>query len=131
MNARRRMLEMFFGIIAGWPDPMTVSASNVIGTNSGFSPCGSVSSAGDSPGTTVLNGTAPFTYLWEQIGSPADGGPHNISSSSAQNPSWSDTRCDSHTVNGESWRVTVTDSSVPAQQAQDTITVTLRWTDLN
>ena len=110
-------------------DPLTVSASNVTGNDSGFAACGSVSSSGDSPGTSASGGVPPYTYAWTQTGGAAEAGPFAISGATAQNPTWSDTRCASHTDNNENWEVEVTDDD--GNTATDTISVTLVWTDLN
>ena len=121
---------MFLFAMWGRP-PMTVSANDVQSGGQGFAACGNPGVTG-TPGTQVQNGTAPFTYSWQQTGTPAENGPYNISSSSIQNPTWTETQvCDGDSPNSENWRVTVTDSSVPAQQAQATIQVQLTWTNLN
>lgn len=103
---------------------LTVTADNVSTNNNGGTPCSSV--VGSGTNTTPIGGTGPYTYLWEKQ-TTADGNAFSISSATAQNPSWSATRCDVDVDNTETWKVTVTDAN--GYTAETTISVTLRWTD--
>jgi hypothetical protein len=103
---------------------MSVSASNVSGSASGFASSGFVATSG-SPNTTVTGGTSPFTFSWARIsGSTVP----QISSATAQNPGWSNANTPAG-INTATWRVTVTDAN--SNTATADITVTLTWIDLN
>jgi len=100
---------------------LSVTADGVFGFNSGPSFSGFVTTF-DSPNTTPTGGVGPYTYAWTRVSgfSPA------ISSSTAQNPTWSETVSDG-TDSISTWRVTVTDSG--SRTASTDITVTLTWLD--
>jgi len=106
---------------------LTVSGSSVSDSGSGFAACGFVNAGG--VGLNVSGGSGSYTYLWEQVGSPATNGPYGINNSATANPIWSDTVCDGDSVAVESWRVTVTDTDT-GDTGQLQITVTLIWADL-
>lgn len=114
--------------------PLTVSASNVSGHTSNFSPCGSTSTGdgggNSSPNTQVSGGTGNYSYLWERTSPAADQGPWSPSSATLQNPFWSGVPCDNDITGTETWRITVTDT-VTSDTATDSITVTLTHTNLN
>jgi hypothetical protein len=100
---------------------LSVTADDVSGFDSGPSFSGFVTTSGN-PNTTPAGGVAPYTYAWTRLSgsSPA------ISSSTAQNPTWSETVFDG-TDSISTWRVTVTDSATTT--AFTDITVTLTWLD--
>ena len=111
------------------PTPtLSVSASNVSVALEGPSPTGRVpATSGAATITTPLNGTGPYTFLWEKQ-TDADGDAFIISGVTDQNATWyGDPRLDSHVDNTETWRVTVTDNVLDT--ASDTISVTLQWTN--
>lgn len=103
---------------------LSVSASSVSGFEIGPSNSGSVTSSG-SPSTTPSGGVGPYTYAWTNI-STSSGNTPSVSSSTAQNPSWTASVSDG-TDSLSTWRVTVTDSG--ARTASTDITVTLTWSD--
>jgi hypothetical protein len=104
--------------------PLSVTADSVSGFDSGPSSSGFVTTSG-STNTTPAGGVAPYTYAWTNI-STSSGNTPTVSSSTAQNPSWTGSQTDP--IEGVStWRVTVTDSA--STTAQDDITVTLVWVD--
>lgn len=104
--------------------PLSVSASSVAGYENGPSNSGFVTNSG-SPNTTPSGGAGPYTYAWTNI-STSSGNTPSISSTTAQNPSWTGEQTDQ--IDGIStWRVTVTDSG--ARTAFTEITVTLVWVD--
>ena len=105
---------------------LKVTASNVTGAASGFSPSGKVNSS-TSAGTTPTGGTSPYTYAWTLV-STSSGPTPTISSSTAQNPGWNATVTDG-TPSVSTWKVTVTDAH--SATANTTITVTLTWTNLS
>jgi hypothetical protein len=102
--------------------PLSVTASNVSGTDSGFSFSGFVSS--NTPNTTVTGGSSPYTYSWAYVSGSAV---PQVSSATAQNPAWSAV-VDSGPPAVATWRVTVTDAN--SNTATADITVTLTWIDL-
>lgn len=71
------------------------------------------------PNTTPSGGTGPYTYAWSYLAGDAS---INISSSTAQNPTWSKT-LGSAEIADASWLVTVTDSL--GATASTSITVSL------
>ena len=104
--------------------PLSVTADGVSGYDTGPSNSGFVTST-TSTNTTPSGGVAPYTYAWTYI-STTSGNTPSISSSTAQNPSWTGNQVDA--IDGIStWRVTVTDSG--ARTAYTEITVTLVWVD--
>ena len=109
--------------------PIVMDAgSNVSSSGSGATPCGNPGTTG-TPGATASGGLGALTYLWEQIGTPAQSGPYNCSNTAILNPTWTEISvCDGDFPTSETWRLTVTDDT--GQTATDTITVTLTWTDL-
>lgn len=106
--------------------PIVMDAgSNVSSSGSGASACGNPGTTG-TPGATASG--VGLTYLWEQIGTPAQNGPYNCSNTAILNPTWTETSvCFLDFPVLETWRLTVTDSI--GQTATDTITVSLTWID--
>lgn len=107
---------------------LRVSASDVHGQDSGFTPSGTVIASGANP--VVTGGSGNYTYSWVQTGPAADGGPFSINSASLESPTWSDNRSSTHSDNNEDWTLTVTDTANGAT-ASVTISVTLTWVNLN
>lgn len=105
----------------GGRPPLAVSANNVSATNSGVGSEGLVTTS-QSPNTTATGGLAPYSYLWEFQFSQAGPTP-DISSTTAQNPTWSATVADVESFS--TWRVTVTDAAMDT--ATFDITVSLTW----
>jgi len=108
----------------------SVTASNVTKAQSGFSGSGTVSTGtapAKSPNTTPSGGTPAYTYAWTRL-STASGANPTISSSTAQNPTWSATVSDG-TDSVSTWQVVVTDSTTAT--ASTTILVTLVWNNLS
>jgi hypothetical protein len=103
---------------------LSVTADDVSGFSSGPSFSGFVTTSG-SPNTTPTGGVGPYTYAWTHI-STSGGNTPTVSSSTAQNPSWSATVSDGDD-SISTWRVTVTDSG--SRTASTDITVTLTWLD--
>jgi hypothetical protein len=102
--------------------PLSVTADDVSGFDSGPSVSGSVTTS-DSTNTTPAGGVSPYTYAWTNI-STSSGNTPTVSSSTAQNPSWTASVSDG--IDSVSvWRVTVTDDVSTTAQAD--ITVTLTW----
>jgi hypothetical protein len=99
--------------------PLAVVASNV--SRAGFGPAevGSLTTVA-SPNTTITKGVAPYTQVWTRV----SGATPTISSSTALNPTWSDT-VGTGIPNVSTWRVTATDA-VGATAFYD-IQVTLIW----
>jgi hypothetical protein len=103
---------------------LSVTADDVSGFDSGPSFIGSVTSS-DSPNTTPTGGVAPYTYAWTELGTSSGNTP-SVSSSTAQNPSWT-AFVEDVEPSISTWRVTVTDSATTT--AFTDITVTLTWLD--
>lgn len=106
---------------------VTVSASNVSGSNSGASSSGSVTS--NTPGTsTGGNPIGSPTFAWSYVS--GDGG-ISPSSSSAQNPTWSETvggaACQSSASTSATWHVIATDPSTGAVSSAVNISISLTW----
>jgi hypothetical protein len=104
--------------------PLSVTADSVSGFDSGPSNSGFVTTS-TSPNTTPSGGVGPYTYAWTNI-STESGTTPNVSSSTAQDPSWTAIVFDG-TEGVSTWRVTVTDSATTT--AFTDITVTLTWLD--
>lgn len=115
------MSGIHMALLAASGTSLSVTADNVSGFDSGPSSSGFVTTS-DSPNTTPSGGVGPYTYAWARV----SGSSPTISSSTAQNPTWSETVFDgSDSVS--TWRVTVTDSG--SRTAFTDITVTLTWVD--
>lgn len=99
--------------------PLSVAASSVSRTGRGPTLSGTVTTVA-LPNTTITGGVAPYTQAWTNTG----GFMPTISSSTALNPTWSDTVTATE-PNQSVWRCTVTDA-VSATAFTDII-VTLLW----
>ena len=120
-------LKLLMSVLGRFAGPLTVDAgANVSSSDSGMSACGNPGNTG-TPGATVSGGVEPYTFLWEQIGTPAESGPYNVSNSAILNPNWGEPGgvCDGDSPTAETWRLTVTDDDLTVET--DTITVTLIW----
>lgn len=112
-------------------EPLTVSATNVNASEEGFSIGGRVPAAGFAfTNVTVTGGVGPFTYAWTKQ-TDADGPDFVQSSATTKNNGWYGTRTDSHIDNTETWKIVVTDTGNGNNTAEDTISVTLSWTNLS
>ena len=106
---------------------LAVTASDILGLDSGFATSGTVDSTGQLANPVITGGTGPYTYSWAHV-STSSGNTPSIFSGTTANPVWSATVADA--VNSISiWRVTVTDTSSGAT-ATDDIQVELDWQDL-
>jgi hypothetical protein len=112
---------------------LTVSGTPCSGNDSDFSGCGAVTTGEGGgqadPALVISNGSGSYTYLWQQVGTPAQSGPYNCSSATTRNPTWNNIVCDGDDPTSEDWQVTVTDS-VTGEVATTQIGVTLIWTNL-
>lgn len=102
--------------------PLSVAASNVSRTRSGSGAEGLVTSVA-LPNTTVTGGVPPYTYLWVR----QSGDVPEISSDTAQNPTWSET-VPAFEPSFSVQRVTVTDAM--SATAFTDIEVTLTWVQI-
>lgn len=122
-----------YGVLSGAGIvPVSVSATDVTRSISGFASSGRVPASGNaSTSTTVSGGVGPFTYSWVKQ-TDATGDAFVISSSTAQSPGWyGPNRPDGAADDTETWKVTVTDTGDGGKTATDIISVTLTWTNIS
>lgn len=100
---------------------ISVTASNVTGSDSGAAPAGSVSST-TNPNPVVVGGSGTITYSWSHV-STSSGNTPNINSATAENPVWDATVADG-TDSVSTWELEVTRGG---RTATCQITVTLTW----
>jgi hypothetical protein len=101
--------------------PLSVSAPDASGSDSGFSNCGTVTAETTA---TATGGVPGYTYSWVRI----SGNTPSINDANTANPIWTDTVCEGF-PSVSTWQVTVTDSV--GSTATATITVTLTWASNN
>jgi len=112
-------------------EPLLVSGTNVNASEEGFAVSGRVPSTGSAfTNVTVTGGIGPFTYAWTKQ-TDADGPDFVQSGATLKNNGWYGTRSDLNLDNTETWKVVVTDTGDSNNTAEDTISVTLIWTNLS
>lgn len=112
--------------------PVEVSATNVNVEVQDFGTSGRVPASGYANTTTTVSyGVGPFTYAWTKQTS-ADGTAFTQLSSITQHNGWyGNPRHQNDFDNTETWKVVVTDTGDGDNTAEDTISVTLTWTNLS